>query len=321
MNSRIETMLDLLQTFPVEDYFLHKDLPAAVTESVEADPRPFLALLGGPGIWNVDSHPKLPLIGYFKTNSRDNLGMPSKSHWMLIFTAPGREECAILPWTESDKLPPARPQKVPPPPPGTTPKVTYSFRHEWRDIDFHKLPTVPKTWKVALLAGSFISNSLDIQITGQQGHHQDSKLPQAKISPKSISDYPVEDQLRFGHQVGDPQFPKTGIAFSKPVFSGQLADPVIILRGTFRLAKRESMIIHLIFSGPDLPGGLHHKMTIPNVFMEAKGDMVQGQFGLDLADLFRGPSGHVQVPKVLYLTAARGSYIGEPMRMDFQSSR
>src|SRR4051812_16645030 len=120
-------MIDgLFQSIPPEDFYRHRDFRPVVIEAVRSDEKPFLALLAGPGEWDVISNPILPLYAAYKTNSRDNREIPP-SNWQLVFTAPGREDLVILPWEESGKTPPVEPSQPTPPPPGSKPKVTFSF--------------------------------------------------------------------------------------------------------------------------------------------------------------------------------------------------
>jgi hypothetical protein len=312
-------MMDMLHAMPAEDYFRHKEPPPAIMESVQNDARPYLAQVGGPGVWDVKAHPVLPLLGFFKTNTRDNADMPSTTHWQLLFTAPGREDLAVVPWFESDKLPlPERPAASPPPP-GSRPKITYSFREEWRDVAFSRLPPGPKSWKVALLAGNFLSNTLDIGLAGIDPPAPASDAASGPLKPASA--WPEADRKRFTARAGDAPIPESGVAFAPLAFSGTDDEPELMLRGSFRLpdpppSHSEAVRLHLLFTGPEIPGGLRQTIAVPMAFAATDGKKVQGRFGLDLVPLFRGPSGKVRVPAELYVTPVRGTFIGQPLRLE-----
>jgi hypothetical protein len=49
--------------------------------------------------------------------------------------------------------------------------------------------------------------------------------------------------------------------------------------------------------------------------LESNNGGAKGCFRFDLNDLFRGPSGRVDLPKDLHVTAIRGSHIGAPTRL------
>lgn len=311
-------MADLLNSVPAEDYFKHRDLKPVVIEAVRSDARPFLALVGAPGSWDVSVHSALPLFGIYKTNDRDNADMPVSSHWQLLLTAPGREELVLLPWMESDKMPPANPSVATPAPPGTTPKVTYSFDQTWRDVAFSRLPPGPKEWKVVLHAGDFLSNPLTVRVTGIKS--EEAKKGTAVPARKPASAYSEAERALFVRHTGHPQAPESGVAFAEPVPGGTPDKPTLMLWGSFALPnppapEAENLRLHLIFTAPDIPGGTSQTLAIPMAFVETSDKGVKGQFGLDLARLFRGPSGKVQIPADLHLTAIRGGYIGQPKKV------
>jgi hypothetical protein len=308
-------MADLLQAVPPEDYFKHKDLRPVVLESVKRDDRPYLALVGAPGTWDVSAHPSLPLFGIYKTNDKDNADMPAPSHWRLVFTAPGREELAVLPWEESDKLPPAQPAAATPPPPGTRPKTTYSFDQRWRDVPYAALPAEPKEWRVVLHAGDFLSNAITVRIAGAKA---EAARPNGAIrAPKPAASYAEAERHLYVRHAGHPEIPQAGVAFAKPVAGGTPEKPSLMLWGAFQLPdpprpEAENLRLHLLFSAPDIPGGMSRTVPVPVVFAEIRENRIQGRFGLDLAPLFRGPSGRIEVPAHLYVTPVRGSFIGQP---------
>lgn len=311
-------MADLLQAVPPDDYFRHRDLSPVVSESVKKDARPFLALVGAPGTWEVTVHPRLPLFGFYKTNDRDNDDMPVSTHWNLVFTAPGREETVILPWVVVDKMPPEEEPAASPPPPGTTPKVTYSYSDSWRDVEFARLPVGPREWKVVLHAGDFLSNILPVRITGLKP--EPTKPPAAATAPKPASSYPEADRKAYARHAGHPPAPDAGVAFARPVPSGSPDKPSLMLWGAFAFSEvpapeAELLRLHLLFTAPDIPGGMSRTLAIPMAFVAADAKSAKGQFGVDLAHLFRGPSGKVQVPADLHVTAIRGGYIGQPRKL------
>lgn len=308
-------MADLLQAVPPEDYFQHKDLRPLVLESVKRDARPYLALVGAPGTWDVAAHPSLPLFGIYKTNDKDNSDMPVPSHWRLVLTAPGREEIAVLPWEESDKLPLAETPAATPPPPGTRPKTTYSFDQRWRDVPFAALPPGPTEWKAVLHAGDFLSNAISVRVRGAKA--ETARPVGAHRIPKPASAHPEAERRLYARHAGHPAIPEAGVVFAKPAGGGTREHPSLMLWGAFNLPdapgpEAETLSLHLLFSAPDIPGGLSRTLSIPTDFVEVRDKRAHGQFGIDLAPLFRGPSGKIRVPAHLLATAVRGAFIGQP---------
>ena len=314
-------MIDgLLQSIPHEDFYRHRDFRPIVIEAIRNDEKPFLALLAAPGEWDVELHPVLPLYAAFKTNSRDNSDIPS-SHWQLIFTAIGREESFILPWNESNKTPPSEESKATPPPPGHSPKVTYSFDQDWRDVKASQLMLGPKEWKVALHAGSFLSNPILLKIKNGKpepivGH------PSHDIK-KSIADFPETLRKQFSRTPFHPIMPKHGVVFSNRLESGTPGHPGLLLAATFALPSPafngENFHIQLFLTSDDIPQGIKISLSIPKVFLETDGKIIQGYFNVDLRPYFINSEGTLLAPKVLYITAIRSEYIGEPHQIEILS--
>jgi hypothetical protein len=307
-------MMDgLFQSVPPEDFFRHRDFRPMVIEAVRGNEKPFLALLAAPGEWDVSIHPILPLYAAYKTNSRDNNEMPP-SHWQLVLTAPGREEMVILPWNESDKTPPSEASEATPPPPGSKPKVTYSFDQEWRDVDYDGLPPGPKIWKVVLHAGKFLSNPVSLRI--KHGKPEPIVSPSVPLNKKKASDYPEPVRKQFVRTPLHPPAPDHGVNFSKQLARGSEKDPGLVLGGSFAFpvsaAESEHLNLHLFFTADDIPKGMRITLSIPKALIHNDGKIFQGCFNVDLRPYFINSAGALLAPGSLYVTAIRGEYLGEP---------
>jgi hypothetical protein len=307
-------MMDgLFHAVPPEDFFRHRDFRPIVMDSVRGNEKPFLALLAAPGEWDVAAHPVLPLYAAYKTNSRDNVEMPP-SHWQLVFTAPGREEVVILPWDDSDKSPPVSGAEATPPPPGSKPKVTYSFDQDWRDVDYTALAQAPKVWKVVLHAGNFLSNPVTLKIKNAK---PDAIAP-APAHPvkKTAADYPEAKRKQFARMPSHPPAPEKGVVFGKELGHGTADHPGLILSGAFAFpapaTESEYLTLQLFFTGDDLRKGIRITLSVPSALLQLQGKNLQGCFNVDLRPYFINSAGKLLAPKSLFVTPIRGEYIGEP---------
>lgn len=307
----------LFQSVPPEDFFRHRDFRPIVIEAIRGNEKPFLALLAAPGEWDVSSHPILPLYAAYKTNSRDNDEMPP-SHWQLVFTAPGREEMVILPWKVKDKTPPLEASEATQPPPGSKPKVTYSFDQEWRDVSYDGLAHGPKVWKVVLHAGSFLSNPVSLRI--KHGKPEPMVLPSVPSNKKNASDYPEAIRKQFSRTPMHPAAPDQGVFFSKKLSQSGGEHPSLVLIGSFAfpvpMAESEYLNLHLFFTADDIPKGMRITLSIPKALVQNDGKRLQGYFSVDLRPYFINSAGALLAPGTLYVTAIRGEYLGEPHRIE-----
>jgi hypothetical protein len=310
-------MIDsLFQSVPPEDFFRHRDFRPLVIEAVRGNEKPYIALLASPEEWDVASHPILPLYAAYKTNSRDNQDMPPPQ-WQLIFTAPGREEMVILPWDENDKTPPSAVEQ-PVLPPGATPKVTFSFDQAWRDVGFDRLAAAPKSWKVVLHAGSFLSNPVGLRIKHAK--------PEPPVHPgpavhKPATAYPEMLRAQFAHTPLHPAAPAVqGVAFAKQLGLGTSDHPALKLLGSFAFPvpapEAENLVLHLFLTADDIPNGIRISMAIPKALGHEDGKLLKGDFTVDLRPYFTNSSGMLLTPHALFVTPIRGEYIGEPHRIE-----
>jgi hypothetical protein len=201
--------------------------------------------------------------------------------------------------------------------------VTYSFDQDWRDVNASQLIHGPKAWKVALHAGSFLSNPILLKIKNGKPIPVTSQPPPELKS--RLADFPDKVHKQFSISPLHPTMPKLGVLFSNQLKRGTQADPGLFLAGTFALLSPdfngEDFHLHLFLTSNDIPQGIRISLSIPKPFLHHDGKVIQGYFNIDLRKYFINSEGTLLAPKILYITAIRGEYIGDPHEIKISSQK
>ena len=268
--------------------------------------------LAGPGQWNPERMPSLPLAIVWKTSSNANGGVQPSTHGHILLSHESGDRTVIVKLVDEDKLPLPQGDGPAPQNPGKPGRERQAAGELWWDADTTLFGGRPGDWTAAVISGGWISNSHRVRIEVPAGK---DTVVQAKASAMKHS---AEELAAVARTPRHPSIPELGIRFKLGLSDDARRKPLLF--GAYALRESEpgaDLVLNAFISGLGFKDVRQWKIPLPAAAAKTEAGIRKGWFLIDLEQRLRNPRiENFEFPADTYITFVHGSWYSKPEHLD-----
>lgn len=310
------TALDIADS----QFYVKHNIYEIVFEKVVVTEEPYGLAIAGPQKIDIKKHASYPLFSIWKTNTHDNAVFvpPDKAYVLLthletkrLYVLPLYENPGKMPLPEEPDAGRNTPAKK---------RLSYSYESNWCDISLRRLNATEGSYRIQVLCGKMISNTIEFSVLGkQEGQLVDLRKKELLAEAVSVTKEHEELLVKSKHSPAIPERENIVISTTDQKVKPDQKD--FFVNGSFNIAtvpdfKDIPLEISIIIQDDAEGGVIEDKSIVPCKFLETGNGFVTGYFSFDLMRYYYNKSTDTFIiPKEICIIAVCGPVISNVLEV------
>ncbi len=303
-------------------FYNHDDVASKVFDALSPDaPREYVCILG-PKSYDYRARDTLPVLVLARTQDRDDPVVRMSTAGTVVISSLTTGELRLAPLVYLPgkiPLPDDDPDlRRPSPPPGYTPKISYSQRHWWVGLRADRdLPAGSDSIAVAVACGPRFSNLLVTSLAHRREASGDEDY--LAVLSRRTAEGEEQEGHTYAREALSPAPPDDiGFRLNPPSGTAKAGRP-FILHGSFSLpaapTSRHTVVpIHVILFARGYTSASHHQLAVAPGMISRQGAVLKGYFSIDLMKEFYYREGdRFDIPREVYVLVIHKQHAAGPV--------